>query len=199
MIQLYLFATVCLSAEFEASHGTVSDLWLAHLRGEETSMNPLGMVEAILGAMDHATTLDKSGGGPAVQAQMRNYISVLRRALHNTFRYGQGTRDMAGPEGLTTEAFVSKVGNRLRKYLAEQELEEAGLPREVVPDLKFRRNHNVDREALRCMFLEYDTNNSGAITIDQLEAMLVKLGVAPMKDPLKKRTASDRKSEGATN
>ena len=30
--------------EFEASHGTVADLWAAHLRGEETSMNPLGMV-----------------------------------------------------------------------------------------------------------------------------------------------------------
>ena len=34
--------------EFEASHGTVSDLWHAHNRGEETSMNPLGMVRALL-------------------------------------------------------------------------------------------------------------------------------------------------------
>jgi isocitrate dehydrogenase len=34
--------------EFEASHGTVSDLWHAHLRGEETSLNPLGMVEALM-------------------------------------------------------------------------------------------------------------------------------------------------------
>lgn len=30
--------------EYEASHGTVADLWEAHLRGEETSFNPLGMV-----------------------------------------------------------------------------------------------------------------------------------------------------------
>jgi isocitrate dehydrogenase len=37
--------------EFEASHGTVADLWEAHLRGEETSLNPLGMVEALIGAM----------------------------------------------------------------------------------------------------------------------------------------------------
>ena len=35
--------------EFEASHGTVSDMWEAHLRGEETSLNPLGMVEALIG------------------------------------------------------------------------------------------------------------------------------------------------------
>ena len=37
--------------EFEASHGTVADLWEAHLRGEATSLNPLGMVEALIGAM----------------------------------------------------------------------------------------------------------------------------------------------------
>lgn len=37
--------------EFEASHGTVADMWQAHLRGEETSFNPLGMVEALIGAM----------------------------------------------------------------------------------------------------------------------------------------------------
>jgi isocitrate dehydrogenase len=43
--------------EFEASHGTVADLWHAHLRGEETSLNPLGMVEALIGAMDHAASL----------------------------------------------------------------------------------------------------------------------------------------------
>jgi isocitrate dehydrogenase len=37
--------------EFEASHGTVADLWDMHNRGEETSLNPLGMVEALIGAM----------------------------------------------------------------------------------------------------------------------------------------------------
>ena len=35
---------VYVRTEFEASHGTVADLWHAHLRGEETSLNPLGMV-----------------------------------------------------------------------------------------------------------------------------------------------------------
>merc|ERR1711957_204890 len=44
--------------EFEASHGTVADLWHAHLRGEEASMNPLGMAVALLDAMEHAATLD---------------------------------------------------------------------------------------------------------------------------------------------
>jgi isocitrate dehydrogenase len=44
---------VTIHTEFEASHGTVADLWQAHLEGKETSMNPLGMVEALLGAMSH--------------------------------------------------------------------------------------------------------------------------------------------------
>ena len=46
-----------LSKEFEASHGTVADLWQAHQRGEETSMNPLGLAEALLGAMNHSADL----------------------------------------------------------------------------------------------------------------------------------------------
>merc|ERR1712070_746433 len=46
--------------EFEASHGTVADLYHMHLRGEETSMNPLGMAVALLSAMEHAATLEPS-------------------------------------------------------------------------------------------------------------------------------------------
>ena len=34
-----------------------ADMWHAHLRGEETSLNPLGMVEALIGAMQHAESL----------------------------------------------------------------------------------------------------------------------------------------------
>ena len=72
--------------EFEASHGTVSDLWHAHLRNEQTSMNPLGMVEALMAAMQHSAALT---GGPIV-GQMDQFVGMLRRAMHNTFRYGQG-------------------------------------------------------------------------------------------------------------
>jgi isocitrate dehydrogenase len=44
--------------EFEASHGTVADMWEAHLRGEETSFNPLGMLTALIGAMRHAAKVN---------------------------------------------------------------------------------------------------------------------------------------------
>jgi isocitrate dehydrogenase len=187
---MHTFGSIHLTmAEFEASHGTVADLWKAHLRGDETSMNPLGMVEAIMGAMAHASALDKLNLGPEVQRDMNTYVTTLRRALHNTFRYGQGTRDMAGPTGLTTEAFVSKVANRLRKYLAEQVEEPPS--EELTPDLTFQKNYDVDRKVLEQMFKEYDRNQDGALTIDEVEVMLTKLGVAPLVDPAKKRTATE--------
>lgn len=50
---------------------------------------------------------------------------------------------------------------------------------------------NVDQEALQQLFNEYDTDKSGAISVSQLESMLVKLGVAPMEDPLKRQVASE--------
>ena len=43
--------------QFEASHGTATDLWEKHLQGEETSLNPLGLMEALLGSMDYAEQL----------------------------------------------------------------------------------------------------------------------------------------------
>lgn len=45
--------------EFEASHGTVTDMWNAHQRGEETSLNPLSMMEALIGAIYHSVHLNK--------------------------------------------------------------------------------------------------------------------------------------------
>jgi Ca2+-binding EF-hand superfamily protein len=47
----------------------------------------------------------------------------------------------------------------------------------------------VDREALASLFKEYDSG-SGSVTLDGLESMLAKLGVAPLKDPLKRGSAS---------
>ena len=93
--------------EYEASHGTVADMWEAHKRGEETSLNPLGMVEALIGAMNHAA--DLAGGKPEVL----EYTSLLRSIMHTMMVNGKGTRDLCGPSGLTTEQFVDAVGEQL--------------------------------------------------------------------------------------
>ena len=44
-----------------------------------------------------------------------SYIPILT-SITVTVRYGQGTRDMAGPSGLTTEAFINKVRHSMLCY-----------------------------------------------------------------------------------
>jgi isocitrate dehydrogenase len=171
--------------EFEASHGTVSDLWHEHLAGRPTSLNPLGLVEAMIGAMQHAATLDAENYPDNVtkqttKDQVFNFTSTLRTALHNTFRYGQGTRDMSGPSGFTTEDFIGKVAWRLQRYLAMQE-DEAPPPKLREPDRKYRRNYDVDEQAVSAMFAKYDNNGDGFIDFDEFCTMLIKMNIAPHK------------------
>lgn len=167
--------------EFEASHGTVADLWHAHLRGEPTSFNPLGMAEALMGAINHAAFLN----GEVVDGYTR-YVQSLRKALHNTFRYGQGTWDMTGKDsGLTTEAFIQKVGWRLGRYLANELDTEAGVEfskKAAKPSVLLRRNaSNIDMDKMKEMFDEYDTDKNGSISAEEFKEMMVKLGMAPLK------------------
>jgi len=171
--------------EFEASHGTVSDLWHDHLAGKETSLNPLGLVEAMIGAMQHAANLEAEKypddeEKQIVKAKVFNFTETLREAIHNTFRYGQGTRDLSGPSGFTTEDFIGKVAWRVQRYLAMQD-EEAPPPILVEPDRKLRRNYDVDTEAVNKMFQKYDKNGDGQIDYQEFESMMVKLNLAPKK------------------
>eukprot|EP01061_Rhynchopus_euleeides_P017316 TRINITY_DN28788_c0_g1_i1.p2 TRINITY_DN28788_c0_g1~~TRINITY_DN28788_c0_g1_i1.p2 ORF type:complete len:519 (+),score=246.93 TRINITY_DN28788_c0_g1_i1:52-1608(+) len=163
--------------EFEASHGTVADLWHMHLAGKETSFNPLGMVEAIIGAMDHAAALSE---GPESE-KVLHFTQSLKRAVHTSFRLGEGTRDMVGPSGLTTEQFVATVKARLQRYMdgdvAElKETEKCAINKETPRDPSLV----VDREAILSMFSQYDLDGNGTIDVDEFESMLVKLGVAPL-------------------
>lgn len=99
--------TGTLIKEFEASHGTVTDMDEARLRGEETSLNPLGMVEGLIGAMNHAS--DVHGGAD----QVHPYTNSLRATIHKLFREGRGTKDLCGAGGLTTEQFIDAVAEAL--------------------------------------------------------------------------------------
>jgi isocitrate dehydrogenase len=163
--------------EFEASHGTVADLYHAHLRGEETSFNPLGMVDAVICAIAHSATLDTTN-----QAAINRYCETLRKVMHRRFVIGQGTRDMQGPGGLTTEAFIDTVADRLGRQLNGLPHKEADPPAEVLePDRKHRRNYNVQEDLVKEMFSKYDTDGDGRIDLDEFTNMVQKLGIAPTK------------------
>ncbi len=95
--------------EFEASHGTVSDMDQQRKAGQETSLNPLGMVDALIGAMDHSATL----AGGAIHAELTEFTAKLRNALYTVMTDGRGTRDLEGKTGSTTEQFITHVADEL--------------------------------------------------------------------------------------
>jgi len=68
--------------EFEASHGTVTDLWDLHLAGKETSMNPLGLVSALVSAMNHAGVVN---GKTSV---VNPFTERLTKVMHHSFSKG---------------------------------------------------------------------------------------------------------------
>jgi hypothetical protein len=173
--------------EYEASHGTVTDLWLDHLAGKDTSLNPLGLVEALIGAMNHAALLqlEADENYQGTYDEIMDFTTTLRLALHNTFRYGQGTRDMAGPTGFTTEDFVDKVAWRLGRYLSDDQEAEAP-PVLEEPDREPREFQNVDMPKLHSLFDKYDIDGTGKIDFKEFAQMLVKMGIAPMKNASEK-------------
>jgi len=163
--------------EFEASHGTVADLWHAHLRGEETSMNPLGMVVALCNSMKYAAELERN-------KEAHDFAHNLHEAMNKCFIHGEGTRDMEGPSGKTTEEFVDAVNRRLEGKspviiktpdIKKPQIKSAAYPKSA-----------VDKNAVKAMFDEYDTNKDGSITLDEFTDMILNLNVAPMLEPAEK-------------
>mmetsp|Transcript_42045 Transcript_42045/g.50962 ORF Transcript_42045/g.50962 Transcript_42045/m.50962 type:complete len:490 (-) Transcript_42045:482-1951(-) len=148
--------------EFEASHGTVADMWEAHKRGEETSMNPLGMVEALIGAMNHSAALQ--GGNE----QVEEFTLKLRESMHKLMVAGQGTRDLCGPAGLTTEEFVQAVSDLLDGKVLEVD----GVTEPVVDD-------ELSEDQIAQLFKQFDKNEDGQINIKEFGRALRKLNVHP--------------------
>jgi len=164
--------------EFEASHGTVTDMWQAHLRGEETSLNPLSMMEALIGAMIHSAVLMKARGGDAKEAdKLIDFSKKLQNSIHVQMTSANGgTRDLCGATGLTTKQFVAAVRTRLDAQLAGK-----SPPGLAAPAKTFKDAHKIDVVKMREMFDSIDTNKSGKINFDEFVLGIKKLGVAPRK------------------
>ncbi len=106
--------------EFEASHGTIADQYAKFKAGEETSVNPLGMVYALRGAIDHSANLALESKQISMDdaAKIKNFTAAMYASMCEAMASGKGTRDLSGPSGLTTEKFVDEVASRLQGKLS---------------------------------------------------------------------------------
>jgi len=176
--------------EFEASHGTVADLWHMHNRGEETSMNPLGMAVALLSAMEHAATLE-----PSNKDAVFKMTEACREAMYSAFREGRGTRDLNGPSGLTTEAFIDSVAADMMTRITTGKAPVSTTPEKVSKVAHLM--HMVDEEKMKAFFDRYDTNGDGDICFEEFIAMTLELGVAPLKDSVVKAVEEQKARKAA--
>ena len=100
--------------EYEAAHGTVQRHYYKHLKGEETSTNPVATIFAWTGALRKRGELDGL-------AELQAFADRLERATLETIESGVMTKDLAlittlPAERVTvknTEAFIDAIAERL--------------------------------------------------------------------------------------
>ena len=130
-------------------------------------MNPLGMAEALIGAMNHSAIL----AGEAEDGPIQTFTGKLRMCMHTAMVSGQGTRDLCGPSGLTTEQFVATVADKLNDA-------QLPIPKRVVAAVEVPGDE-IDEAAMKKLFDMLDTDGNGVIDYEELKKGLKKLNVAP--------------------
>ena len=113
--------------------------------------------------------------------------------MHSAMVAGKGTRDLCGPEGLSTEAFIAEITTRINTH----ELgEEALTPQSAVKaDKSHRRNYKVDQDVIAGWFTKYDADGNNAIDLEEFTSMLVDLDIAPKMLLAEKGKEDDSKSK----
>ena len=102
--------------EYEAAHGTVQRHYYKHLKGEETSTNPIATIYAWTGALRKRGELDKISA-------LCDFADKLERACVETIEKGQMTKDLAlittmpNPETLNTQDFIKAVRSTLEDLI----------------------------------------------------------------------------------
>jgi len=104
------------TVEAEAAHGTVTRHYRQHQKGESTSTNSIASIFAWTRGLAHRAKLD---GNEALD----KFAHTLERICISTVEGGYMTKDLAilvGPDQqwLTTEGFLDKVDENLRKALS---------------------------------------------------------------------------------
>jgi len=88
--------------EYEAAHGTVTQHYYRHKRGEETSTNPIATIFAWTGALRKRGELDQN-------QPLQDFADKLEKACLDTLEAGIMTKDLVGLcEGVTPTPVSSK-------------------------------------------------------------------------------------------
>ena len=105
------------TTEYEAAHGTVTKHYYRHLKGEETSTNPLATIFAWSGALRKRGRLDGL-------KDLEHFADQLEQACLDTLRGGVMTKDLVGlvDEGVSARAvtsreFIAAIRENLEKRL----------------------------------------------------------------------------------
>ncbi|MCR5409823.1 MAG: NADP-dependent isocitrate dehydrogenase [Lachnospiraceae bacterium] len=102
--------------EYEAAHGTVQRHYYKHLKGEETSTNPVATIFAWSGAFRKRGELDQL---PA----LCDYADKLEKATLSTIESGYMTKDLVNLTTMSdihvcnTEEFIKKIADNLKNML----------------------------------------------------------------------------------
>ena len=105
------------TTEYEAAHGTVTKHYYSHLKGEETSTNPMATIFAWSGALRKRGRLDGL-------KDLEHFADQLEQACLDTLRGGVMTKDLVGlvDEGVSARAvtsreFIAAIRENLEKRL----------------------------------------------------------------------------------
>ena len=99
--------------EFEAAHGTVTRHYYRHLKGEETSTNPIATIFAWTGALKKRGELDNI-------PQLTEFADKLEKASLDTMYAGLMTTDLTGlvepgfnVQAVSSRKFIDAIAERL--------------------------------------------------------------------------------------
>lgn len=104
--------------EYEAAHGTVTRHYYKHLKGEETSTNPMATIFAWSGALSKRGEMD---GLP----ELVNFGRQLEDACFDTLNAGICTKDLVNlmegvePKAVNSEEFLKAIRVNLERRLAK--------------------------------------------------------------------------------
>lgn len=102
--------------EYEAAHGTVQRHYYNHLKGQETSTNPIATIFAWTGALKKRGELDNI-------SELCEFAEKLEKACLQTIESGKMTKDLAlittlsSPETLNSLAFIQEIRKNLEALL----------------------------------------------------------------------------------